>query len=172
MNLAHSSNGLSLPTNFAEDWLQKSDLNQDGHSESLLNLTLHSSQLQHSISTTLTRIGFNHAMEYTISMKDLANIYSIKVPPNDISIFSIDIANVDDKIAIEVDGPTHYLTCIQLDSTKIKYEEDGSTTFKKKLLRLMGWKVLTIPYWEWQKCNNDSTKQEQYCHQLLASISK
>jgi RAP domain len=102
----------------------------------------------------------------------------------------IDIASVNQKIAIEIDGPGHFVTCI--DDTEIRYQtgtvsstldndtieyhfvgngcnkaSNGATILKQRLLSLLGWKVLRVPYWEWHALAGDRTREDQYCRDLL-----
>eukprot|EP00457_Paulinella_chromatophora_P003926 gb/GEZN01003935.1/.p1 GENE.gb/GEZN01003935.1/~~gb/GEZN01003935.1/.p1 ORF type:complete len:634 (+),score=75.15 gb/GEZN01003935.1/:33-1934(+) len=49
--------------------------------------------------------------------------------------------NDDVKVALEVDGPTHF-------SRTKPFRELGPTLFKVRLLRAMDWEVVAIPYWE------------------------
>jgi hypothetical protein len=54
----------------------------------------------------------------------------------------VDLAQVETKIAIECDGPHHYLT----DRTLI-----GRSAFKHRVVRALGWKLIAVPYFEWVK---------------------
>jgi very-short-patch-repair endonuclease len=70
--------------------------------------------------------------------------------------FSIDIAATTAggaKVAIEVDGPTHF---IQPGRTP-----DGTTQFRDRALAARGYVVVSIPYWEWDALR-DATRQQQY----------
>jgi len=57
---------------------------------------------------------------------------------------SIDIACKNKKLAIEFDGPSHFLS----DGT-----HNGATQLKTRLLKKLGWSVIRIPFQEWAKCN-------------------
>jgi RAP domain len=98
-------------------------------------------------------------------MAELADRYGVRVPSKQIEVLSIDVANVEEKIAIEVDGPVHYVTCIDdvrgnhdRANGKLHYrcgwtgerqEANGATTLKTRLLKALGWKVIHLPFWEW-----------------------
>jgi very-short-patch-repair endonuclease len=175
MDLAQSPSNLSLPHNFPEEWIHMKRL------DSITKLDLSSSKLHKSVSNSLKEIGFSHVVEHTISMREMAGIYSINVPPKEYDVLSIDIAIVEEKIAIEVDGPTHFILCI--DSISIlypgnshqlqyKYDANGATMLKQRLLTSMGWTVLNVPYWEWDKLRDDPRKETQYCQDLLTSSIK
>ena len=87
----------------------------------------------------------------------------------------IDIANIEKKIAIEVDGPFHYNICIDnkqvlvdcLITNRLQYEPNGRTVFKRRLLQQMGWNVIIVPYWDWNTMQGNTTKQVEYCRNLL-----
>ena len=55
----------------------------------------------------------------------------------------VDICIEQYKIVIEVNGPSHY----------IDHEMIGPTVFKNRLLLKMGWHVLHVPYYIWNKLN-------------------
>jgi len=62
------------------------------------------------------------------------------------------------QIAIEVDGPSHF----------IGKELTGSTILKhRQVAAVDGMKVVSIPYWEWNKLKKDSKRKEQYLQDLL-----
>jgi very-short-patch-repair endonuclease len=138
-----------------------------------MNLT--TSKMQRDVSRAFTRIGFTHAEEHVITMEQLAREYGIRVPDKPIGVFAIDIVHVDDKIAVEVDGPYHFISVIDtgLDNTSNAYVKlmqgkqayqldwngdsngngtlqrvNGSTVLKDRLLQGLGWRVLHVPYWE------------------------
>jgi RAP domain len=175
MDLAQAPSDISLPNNFPEEWMHMERL------ASIAKLDLTTSNLQKSISKSLKELGFSHVVEHTISMREMAGIYSINVPPKEYDVLSIDIANVEEKIAIEVDGPTHFILCIDSKSIlnpgnshqlQYKYDANGATMLKHRLLTSMGWTVLNVPYREWYKLRDDPRKKNQYCQDLLTSISK
>ena len=59
---------------------------------------------------------------------------------------SLDLAKPRQRIAIEYDGPSHYLTG---DGGPPRI--NGTTAFKHRLLEALGWRVLHIPYYEWNE---------------------
>ena len=56
---------------------------------------------------------------------------------------AIDMANFKDRIAVEFDGPYHYLGL----NGRI---ENGKTKLKLRMLRKLNWKVINIPWFEWK----------------------
>jgi RAP domain len=143
-----------------------------------LDLRLVSSKTQHAVSTALTPVDFDHMEEHIITMDELASIHGVRVPLEQIEILSIDIANIEERIAIEVNCPTHYVTCIDdirdIDSGWTRnangrqeyrdrvgwigerQEINGSTALKTRLLQALGWKVIHLPFWEWYAVGGDS----------------
>ncbi|CRG94731.1 RAP protein, putative [Plasmodium gallinaceum] len=93
---------------------------------------------------------------------------------------SIDIIikneNFPDKIAIEVDGPSHHLLLLDdinnTNSQNIKkqYIKCGTTYFKTWLLEKSGWVVINIPSYKWNKLSNKD--KNNYLIQKLSSSSK
>jgi hypothetical protein len=63
------------------------------------------------------------------------------------------------KVAIEVEGPHHY---IQPSSTL-----SGPTLYRNRALAARGYVVISVPYWDWKAL--DSTAQQQ--RYLLAKLS-
>jgi len=62
------------------------------------------------------------------------------------------------QIAVEVDGPSHF----------IGRELTGSTILKhRQVANLDGMEVVSVPYWEWDKLNKDGDKKQQYLQDLL-----
>ncbi|KAI8107342.1 hypothetical protein M9434_001984 [Picochlorum sp. BPE23] len=55
--------------------------------------------------------------------------------------YPVDMALLSHRIVIEADGPTHFTLNTQ--------KPLGATSLKKRLLRRIGWHLITIPYFEW-----------------------
>ena len=67
------------------------------------------------------------------------------------SVFlAIDIANVDEKVAIELDGPTHFLWHTEerlgRGQFNVSRRANGKTAFKRRLLQAAGWTVVNISF--------------------------
>mmetsp|Transcript_5253 Transcript_5253/g.7797 ORF Transcript_5253/g.7797 Transcript_5253/m.7797 type:complete len:139 (-) Transcript_5253:162-578(-) len=103
-----------------------------------------SSKLQRDVALSLTRIGWNHAFEY-------------ETPEG----LSIDMAQPETKIAIEVDGPSHYFK-----GTNGHLVVNGSTKFKARLLGRLGWTIVHVPYFEWGTLLDTAT-QDSYLRMKL-----
>ncbi|EKX40341.1 hypothetical protein GUITHDRAFT_154162 [Guillardia theta CCMP2712] len=84
--------------------------------------------------------------------------------------YSIDIVirsgeGVDEEhpIAVEVDGPGHYMR-------PGLRELVGGTKMKTRHLCRLGWKVVAIPYWEWNEAR-DAGEEERYLSQRIAAAA-
>jgi hypothetical protein len=184
MDVSASPSGLVLPDGFPDGWSEhfKSDgLNPLGGE---LSLTI--SKMQQSVSDALQRVGFDHIQEYIISMEQLAQDYSISLPSKTHEVLSIDIANVHDRIAIEVDGPSHFVTSVEKEggsagftrrsrSGTLDYQFtwtgdhqvlNGSTAMKQRLLHALGWTAISVPFWDFDKLQS-LEEEEAYCRRLL-----
>lgn len=77
--------------------------------------------------------------------------------------YSLDLALVEEKVAIEFDGPSHFArntgSCL------------GNTLFKKRLLACAGWTILSIPFQEWEDLDGEAM-QRQYLKGLLGSKAR
>ena len=75
---------------------------------------------------------------------------------------SIDIALLDRRIAIEVDGPSHYLNTRR---------RTGKTLLRNRVLTGAGWRVVSIPFFEWRALKSMSA-QNGYIQQKLSSTGR
>ncbi|ETB56146.1 hypothetical protein YYC_05627 [Plasmodium yoelii 17X] len=80
-----------------------------------------------------------------------------------------------EKIAIEIDGPSHHLLDLSdlhvntsINDNK-KYLQCGTTYFKNFLLKKNGWKVINIPSYEWNKIKKED--RDYYIIQKLSNCS-
>ena len=73
---------------------------------------------------------------------------------------SIDIALPEQSIAIEVDGPTHYLST---------GEPTGTTLLCNRVLRSAGWRVVSIPWFEWRALKSMDEKKAYIKRKIDAS---
>jgi len=65
-------------------------------------------------------------------------------------------------IAIEVDGPSHF----------VGRDPTGSTLLKRRQLQHLGWRLVSVPYWEWDALRHavKSTQHQQRCEYLGSSL--
>ena len=75
---------------------------------------------------------------------------------------SIDIALLDHKIAVECDGPSHFEKNMEKSLTH-------KTILRNKGLERRGWRVLSIPYFEWQEATDTETHRK-YLEDKLAAV--
>ena len=78
--------------------------------------------------------------------------------------FSIDIAAVTAEgvsVAVEVDGPTHFLQ----PGNKL----DGPTAARNRALEARGYRVVSVPYWEWEGLS--SSAQHRYMLARLQAMA-
>jgi hypothetical protein len=65
------------------------------------------------------------------------------------------------KIAIEVDGPSHF----------INKQPNGRTAMKRRQVTSIDMiSVMSVPYWEWNQLGKDQVKRQQYLQSLLGSM--
>lgn len=198
MDLEIKGNPLALPRGYPSDWeysTSPTPSNQPGKTpmetqgmDGLGDLTLTRSNIQMSVSNAFSRISFDHVDEHVIDMKTLATEHGVQMDPLQTEILSLDIADLSDRIGIEVDGPGHYITNIgdgwasgrgaayELPNGKLEYRYEwtaeksivnGATALKIRLLNRLGWKIISIPFWEWSEVQGESSKEEEYCRNLL-----
>ena len=111
--------------------------------------SVNTSQLQVHVSECLGRLGVPHENEAKVGG------------------LSVDMMLVEGVgqggIVVEVDGPTHY--CRSSDGRTRR--ELGPTVFKRRMLEGLGWKVVNVPYWEWDGLRNVSAAQDKYLLERL-----
>lgn len=190
MDLDGAANGLSLPEGFPDAWDsngQSSSTEDTGMMEDGLNLS--TSRVQRVVGDAFTRVGFDHVVEHVIRMDTMAQEFGVQMSAIPIEILSIDIAQVDSKIGIEVDGPAHFVSNIdkpgrvlgapQMINGKAEYqfrwngdvqETNGPTSLKTRLMERMGWRIISIPFWDWYALKGDPKKEEAYCSKLLDGL--
>ena len=134
-----------------------------------------------------------------IGAKDLLVDGDTDTTPFPSEFLSIDIANVAEKIGVEVDGPAHFVTVLDFDSDKnsfangdVLYEgggakqmgnkmgwkfisngrrkSNGATALKHRLLCHLGWCTVHIPFWEWRGLGGDRSSEDAYCKSLLEEV--
>ncbi len=113
----------------------------DAHREGARNVTV--SKGQREVGGSLHRLGISHELEHIT-----AN-----------GLFSIDLAIVDRRIAIEFDGPTHF--------TRNTLEPLGHTRLRDRLLSAMGWHVVSIPFFDWDGLHQPEQMDAYVTQRLL-----
>jgi very-short-patch-repair endonuclease len=85
-----------------------------------------STNFNREISKALTELGFQHGREIPVFEKQIGK-----------KMLRVDIACSKTQVAVECDGPHHFLS---------SGRETGRTAAKRRLLELMGWRVVNISY--------------------------
>ena len=66
--------------------------------------------------------------------------------------------------AVEFDGPSHFLACsreVGEGEGQLGRSPTGATLLKRRHLQLLGYALVSVPYWEWDACKG-AGKREQY----------
>ena len=74
--------------------------------------------------------------------------------------YSVDLADIDRRLAIEVDGPHHYNQLMQ---------PTGPSLLKRRQLRATGWAFISIPYFEWYSLDGDLNAECAYLAGVLSA---
>ena len=59
--------------------------------------------------------------------------------------YSLDLALPSSRVGVEVDGPSHFL----LPDDRGVRKPKGQTLLKRRLLAAAGWRVISVPFYEW-----------------------
>lgn len=181
--------GLRLPDSFPLGWISDDTSPALEANASILRLT--TSRLQQTISRDLKAMGFDHVLEHTISTDDLKSDYEIYLSSDNHDFLSIDIANLECKVGIEVDGPGHFVQILDGENNDFnnilskgeamkgkrgltgwkftatsQQQTNGPTALKHRLMNRLGWSIGHIPYYEWRRQNDI----EIYCRRLLSEL--
>ena len=73
-------------------------------------------------------------------------------------LFRVDCLIADGQIALEVDGPQHFVERVP----------NGGMLLRNRLLEARGFRVISVPFFEWNALGTDKNKQE-YLLRLLDS---
>jgi len=96
------------------------------------------SQLQRDVSSMLRQMGWNHSFEHETAEG-----------------FSLDLAQPESKLAVEVDGPSHYLKDLSSGENVV----NGATRFKRRQLRSLGWTVAHVSFLDWDHKSKSERRQ-------------
>ena len=69
-------------------------------------------------------------------------------------------------MGIEVDGPSHYLRAGSADA---KRQPNEATLLQRRQLRRLGWRLVSVPYWEWEALQPED--RAAYLERLLSDAS-
>ena len=184
---------MALPIGFPNGWGEDEDQEHaNGDRNDLVQmaessmLTLTVSKLQRSVSSTFDQIGFDNILEHVIDTNEIKDEYGISLPHNPKEFLSIDIANIEKQIGIEVDGPGHFVRLIDRPGKSTPKANDiiqqfddrgenrvnGPTILKHRLLAHLGWDIIHLPYWEYQELGGNRDREMDYCQSLLEQSDK
>ena len=96
--------------------------------------------------------------------------HECEVPPSSDfwgGFLAIDIACKDRKVAIEFDGPSHFLKATGSDS--LTTQRNGSTKAKYRLLKLLHWKVVSLDFHDFAYAEARG-RQLEYLREKLESV--
>jgi len=117
-DLGLEQNIFALPEDFPSAWASNLAMLGDNENDSssagngILEISTTISGIQSRISKAFDRIDFGHVDEYLFTMKDLTDEFAIQMTSFPVEVLSLDIANIDSKIGVEVDGPGHWVSNI------------------------------------------------------------
>jgi hypothetical protein len=74
----------------------------------------------------------------------------------------------DLRVAVEVDGPSHFVS-LGPGSGK-KQAPNGATIMKRRHLALLGYTVVSVPYWEWDALTKEAEKRAYLQRKLLEAV--
>jgi hypothetical protein len=124
-----------------------------------------SSKLHLSVSHTLNEMSISHENEFFASGFLSVDIFikpNIPQQQQQQQISGDTPPPPNNGLIIEVDGPCHYLRCgtesemIGVRSSTVK----GEHVLKKRLLEKQGYNLLNIPYYEWDKLDDEESKKD------------
>eukprot|EP00808_Paulinella_micropora_P015029 g29927.t1 len=118
----------------------------------------HTTALQRSVNSSTLHLAISKAIS-----KVLTEELHLPHKNEDVgSGLSLDITLPDQKVAIEVDGPFHFALDAQGNSHYL-----GTTVHKHRLLHKMGWRVVSLPYYEWNALPSHSERAPFLRRKLL-----
>ncbi|KAG7348153.1 FAST kinase-like protein, subdomain 1 [Nitzschia inconspicua] len=192
LEIGRGKHPFSLPENFPQAWSE--DVMFSSYSSDDTNFSeINTSNTQVAVSKAFDRIGFPHVDEHIHSMMDLVREYGISMGAHPVNVLSMDIANVQSRIGIEIDGPGHWVSDISNDDAILNHigyyrpnkngileyvfqwstddqEINGSTALKFRMFQKMGWKVINIPFWDWSKIYGNEKLEEEYAKNVLDKV--
>uniref|UniRef100_A0A803M5G7 RAP domain-containing protein n=1 Tax=Chenopodium quinoa TaxID=63459 RepID=A0A803M5G7_CHEQI len=76
----------------------------------------------------------------------------------ELDVYTLDAALIDKKVALEIDGPTHF--------SRNSGVPLGNTVLKRRYVAASGWNPVSVPHQEWEELEG-SVEQEEYLRQIL-----
>ena len=120
------------------------------------------SATQQQVSETLCRLGLSVEDEarcpksgYSIDM--LVHVHELPGRGECTSSLGEERSSRGGAWAVEFDGPSHFLA---------SGAPTGATLLKRRYLQLLGHTLVSVPYWEWERCQG-AGEREQYLRSKL-----
>jgi len=153
---------------YAAAQIEELNLNLEPPPESLLGLIeaaaakslVTVSRSHQEVSSTLTKLNIDHKMEVSPFENSIVNFNTSAMLNIDIMI-STKNETENKKIAIEFNGPFHYIHCNGQDV------ESGTTKFKQRLLEKLNFTVVSIHWDDWRRAINTNTSKD-FLRNLIA----
>jgi hypothetical protein len=111
-----------------------------------IGATVHPSASQQQVSDTLRGIGLSVEDEFRCPK----SCYSIDMRVH-VCLSSKSSAGAATGWAVEFDGPSHFWTC------RLPV---GGTLMKRRYLELLGFTVVSLPFWEWDQLTGNDERKE------------
>jgi hypothetical protein len=112
-----------------------------------IGVPIHPSASQQEVSDTLRGMGLSVEDEFRCPKSG----YSIDMRVHDMRVNTKSCTWVAAGWAVEFDGPSHFLTC------RLPV---GGTLMKRRHLELLGYNVVSLPFWEWGQMTGCNERKE------------
>jgi hypothetical protein len=112
-----------------------------------IGVPAHPSASQQQVSDTLRGMGLSVEDEFRCPKSG----YSIDMRVHDMGISANSSTGASVVWAVEFDGPSHFLTC------RLPV---GGTLMKRRHLELLGYTVVSLPFWEWNRLTESDERKE------------
>ena len=112
-----------------------------------IGLSVHPSASQLQVSDTLRGMGLSVEDEFRCAKSG----YSIDMRVHDMRVNAKSSTGVAAGWAVEFDGPSHFLSC------RLPV---GGTLMKRRHLELLGYIVVSLPFWEWDQLTGSDERKE------------
>jgi hypothetical protein len=112
-----------------------------------IGVPVHPSASQQQVSDTLRGMSLSVEDEFRCPKSG----YSIDMRVHDMSVNAKSSTGAAAGWAVEFDGPSHFLTC------RLPV---GGTLMKRRHLELLGYTVVSLPFWEWDQLTGSDERKE------------
>jgi hypothetical protein len=117
------------------------------------------SQSQRDVAASLSRLGFSVEMEARVLDGLHAVDALVHLPGGSL-------------VAVEFDGPTHFLRRIHSATGGHTFSPNGATLFRDRLLREAGFDVIAVPFFEWYELVDDASRDAYISTRLNAARAR